>query len=48
MARKKKEAAVKEEKKEKEVIAATETDGGIGEEVEITELELAKDVEVDG
>lgn len=30
---------------DKEIIAATETDGGIGEEVEITEFELAKDGE---
>lgn len=28
-----------------EIIAATDTDGGIGEEVEITEFELAKDGE---
>lgn len=31
---------------EKDVVAATETDGGIGEEVEISEFELAEDGEV--
>lgn len=30
---------------EKDIIAATETDGGIGEEVEILEFELAEDGE---
>lgn len=31
---------------EKDIIAATETDGGIGEEVEILEFALAEDGEV--
>ena len=31
-----------------EIIAATETDGGIGEEIEITDFELAKDGVIDG
>lgn len=30
-----------------EIIAATETDGGIGEEVEISDFELAKDGVID-
>lgn len=28
-----------------EIIAATETDGGVGEEVEVTDVELVEDVE---
>ena len=32
---------------EEEVIAITETDGGIGEEMEVSNIELAKDGEVD-
>lgn len=31
-----------------EIIAATETDGGIGEEIEVTDFELAKDGDIDG
>ena len=31
-----------------EIVAATETDGGIGEEVEIIDFELAKDGVIDG
>lgn len=31
---------------EEEIIAATETDGGIGEEVEILEFTLAEDGEI--
>lgn len=42
-----KKKAVKEEAVAEEIIAVTETDGGIGDEVQVEELELAKDVEVD-
>lgn len=41
-----KKKAVKEAVVE-EIIAVTETDGGIGDEVQVEELELAKDVVVD-
>lgn len=41
-----KKKAVKEAVAE-EIIAVTETDGGIGDEVQVEELELAKDVVVD-
>ena len=30
---------------EEEIIAVTETDGGIGEEIEVSNIELAKDGE---
>ena len=33
---------------ESEIIAATETDGGVGEEVEVSNIELAEDGEFDG
>ena len=32
----------------KEIIAATETDGGIVEGIEVFDIELAKDGEIDG
>ena len=32
----------------KEIIAATETDGGIGEEIEVSDIELVKDGDNDG
>lgn len=31
-----------------EIIAATETDGGIGEEIEVSNIELAKDGVING
>lgn len=31
-----------------EIIAVTDTDGGIGEEVEVTNIELAKDGDING
>ena len=31
------------EKIQEEIIAITETDGGIGEEIEVSDIELAKD-----
>jgi hypothetical protein len=31
-----------------EIIAATETDGGIGEEIEVSDIELVKDGVIDG
>lgn len=46
----KRKANKKKEVKEavtEEIIAVTETDGGIGDEVQVEELELAKDVVVD-
>lgn len=33
---------------QKEIIAATDTNGGIGEEIEVTNIELAKDGVIDG
>ena len=33
---------------QKEIIAATDTKGGIGEEIEVTDIELAKDGDIDG
>lgn len=40
---KRKEKALEVEKKPEEIIAITETDGGIGEEIEVGDIELAKD-----
>lgn len=40
---KKKEKAPEKEKNLEEIIAITETDGGIGEEIEVGDIELAKD-----
>ena len=40
---KKKEEALEKEKNLEEIIAITETDGGIGEEIEVSDIELAKD-----
>jgi len=47
MAKKKTEAIVevKESELTEDISAATETDGGIGEEVEVGEIELAEDGE---
>ena len=40
---KKKEEALEIDKIPEEIIAITETDGGIGEEIEVGDIELAKD-----
>lgn len=40
---KKKEEALEKEKNLEEIIAITETDGGIGEEIEVGDIELVKD-----
>ena len=40
---KNKEEALEKEKNLEEIIAITETDGGIGEEIEVGDIELAKD-----
>ena len=42
---KKKEEALEKEKNPEEIIAITETDGGIGEEVEVENIELVEDGE---
>ena len=42
---KKEEEALEKEKNLEEIIAITETDGGIGEEVEVENIELVEDGE---